>query len=732
MQSLPRLVFALPVCLAFACQGSSNLAPSTALALERPPSRAWVYPQAERQDVVETLHGTPVSDPYRWLEDSDSPATERWIADQQRLTGDYLQQIGGRRELAARLSKLWNYERWTIPEAKGGRLFYRKNDGLENQSVLLVEDSPGGVPRVLLDPNTLSSDGTVALAGTSISNDGRLCAYALADGGSDWNEWRVRDVRSARDLPEVLRWAKFTRPAWTADGQGFFYGRYDAPPSGGELSAALYGQKLYYHRVGTSQEEDQLVYARSDRPTWSFAPQVSDDGAYLFVHVREGTARENQLYLMRLEGLSLPRPGTLEAERMAMVELISDADASYEVVGSQGDELYVLTDQGAPRGRVIELSVARPERSQWRTLIEEGEDTIEDVDFVGGKFFVRVLASASSAVRIYGADGAPAGQVELNGLCSVAGFQGRPEDRVLYFSTTGFATPSEVWRYDLGQARSELVFRPRLSFDPARFETRQVFAPSKDGTRVPVFLTWDRRLARQAKPQGRRALLYGYGGFGVSLTPAFDPLRLVWMEQGGVFAQASLRGGGEFGEAWHSAGKLANKQNVFDDFIGVAEYLVREGYTTPQQLSIKGGSNGGLLVGAALLQRPDLFGAAIPSVGVLDMLRFHKFTIGWAWISDYGSPDDPRMFEVLRRYSPLHNVRTGVAYPATLITTADRDDRVVPAHSFKFAAALQHAQTAPAPILIRIESRAGHGAGKPTTKLIDAAADELAFLLANT
>ena len=731
MSSTLQRVSLLALLFSLSCAGTGDSAAQAALVAHAgQPLRE--YPPAAREDLTEILHGVSVADPYRWLEDSESFQTKAWIQAQTELTATYLNSIGVREKLQTRLTQLWNYERWSLPEALGGRLFYRRNDGLANQSILMVQDTPSSLPRVLLDPNTLSRDGTVALAGTQPSSDGRLLAYALADGGSDWNVWRVRDVRSARDLSDELRWVKFTRPAWTIDGAGFFYGRYDEPAPGAELSQANFGQKLYYHRIGTAQAEDQLVYARADQPKWSFQPTVSDDGRFLFVHVTQGTDPKNRLYTMELEGGVFPRAGTSAVQALHMVELIADADASYQVVGSLGSKLFVFTDLEAPRGRVVEIDAASPERSAWRTLIQQGEEAAESVDFVGGRFFVRLLASASSRVRSFDVDGSPLGEVSLPGVCSVDGFQGRQDDLDLYYTVTSFATPGEVWRYSLASKKSELVFRPRLAFDPQRFETCQVFAPSKDGTPVPIFLTWDKRFKPKNKRQAQRLLLYGYGGFGVSLTPSFQPMRLVWMEQGGIFAQANLRGGGEFGEEWHLAGTLDKKQNVFDDFTSAAEFLIREGYTSEKKLSIKGGSNGGLLVAACMLQRPELFGAVVPDVGVLDMLRYHKFTIGWAWTSDYGSPDDPAMFEVLRKYSPYHNVQVGLRYPATLVTTGDHDDRVVPLHSFKFAAALQHAQAGPAPTLIRIETRAGHGAGKPTSKQIEAAADEMAFLLANT
>jgi prolyl oligopeptidase len=674
----------------------------------------WHYPAARRSEQVDDYHGVLVPDPYRWLEDPRSPETRHWIGQQNDLTFGYLQRLPQRDWLRQRLERLWNYERWSVPISTGGRYFYLYNNGLQNQSVLYVQDTLEAEPRVLLDPNTLSPDATVALVDFEVSPDGRFVAYALSEAGSDWRQWRVREVDTARDRDDHLLWSKFSGAAWSADSAGFYYARYDEPDPERRFEATNYHQKLYYHRLGTTQADDQLVYARPDHKEWGFAPRVTDDGRYLVIHVWRGSDRRNAIFYRDLQQESAP-----------VVELIPEFDASHQFVGNDGRTFWLLTDYQAPRYRVVAVDLDRPQRTAWREVIAEAADALRDVAAVGGRLVATYLHDAHHVVRVFGLDGRLQRVVELPGVGSVGGFSGRMDDRYTFYSFSGFTTPGEIYRYDVHTGQSTLFRRPKLGIDPDRYVTRQEFCTSRDGTQVPLFITHRHDLPRDGR---RPALLYGYGGFNISLSPGFSVSNLVWMELGGVYAMANLRGGGEYGRAWHEAGRLANKQNVFDDFIAAAEHLIAQRYTCPARLAISGRSNGGLLVGACLTQRPDLFAAAVPGVGVLDMLRYHRFTIGWAWVAEYGSADDPQQFPWLLAYSPLHNIRPGTRYPATLILTADHDDRVVPAHSFKFAAALQHAQAAAAPVLIRVETSAGHGAGKPVAKQIEEAADVLAFL----
>jgi prolyl oligopeptidase len=663
--------------------------------------------------VVDIYHGQPVPDPYRWLEDLDSERTRAWIEAQNQLTFDYLQRIPARQRLLERLTQLWNYEKYSQPFKEGGRYFYFKNDGLQNQSVLYTQESLEAEARVLLDPNTLSEDGTVALSGIAISRDGRYLAYGLSRSGSDWQEWKVRDIETGEDLPDHLRWIKFSGASWTPDGQGFFYSRYDEPPPGREYESANYFQKLYYHRLGTPQSEDLLVYHRPDQKEWGFAGGVTEDGNYLIISVWRGTDPKNLLFYKDLRDPNLP-----------VVELIREFEANYSFVGNDGSRFWLLTDLNAPRRRLVAIDLDDP--GQVQEVIPEAEETLQGVSLINNQFVAFYLKDAHTQIKTFALDGTYLGEIPLPGLGSASGFGGKRYDTETFYTFTSFTTPPTIYRYDFTTGRSTLFRQPQVDFDPQAYEVQQVFYPSKDGTRIPMFLVHRRGLARTGD---HPTLLYGYGGFGISLTPSFSVGLVAWLEMGGVYAQPNLRGGGEYGEAWHQAGTKLNKQKVFDDFIAAAEWLVANGYTNPSKLAISGGSNGGLLVGACLTQRPDLFAAALPAVGVFDMLRFHKFTIGWAWISEYGSPEDPEEFKALYAYSPLHNLKPGTAYPATLITTADHDDRVVPAHSFKFAAALQAAQGGSQPILIRIDTKAGHGAGKPTTKLIEETADRWAFLV---
>jgi len=623
--------------------------------------------------------------------------------------------VSARPSLVARLSELWDYERFGIPHREGERIVFSKNDGLQNQSVLFALDPGADEPRVLLDPNTLSADGTVALSGASFTDDGSLLAYGLAEAGSDWNTWKVRDVASGEDLADTIRWVKFSSASWLHDGSGFFYSRYDEPTAGAELQEQNHFQKLYLHRIGTAQAEDALVYERPDQPEWSLGGTVSEDGRWLVIHCSQGTDPNTRVFYKDL--------GDPSAE---VVGLLTAGDARYVFAGNDGTKFWFQTNLEAPRSRLVAIDVEAPQREHWVELIGEAEQTLDDVSVVGDHFVCSYLKDAYSLVRVFDLQGRHVRDVELPGIGTASGFRGRRDDPVTWYAFSGFADPGSVFRYDVSTGDSELFRTPSVAFDPADYVTEQVFYESADGTRVPMFITHRRDLAIDGDCP---TLLYGYGGFNISITPSFRPDRLLWMELGGVYAVANLRGGGEYGEAWHQAGMKLVKQHVFDDFIAAGEALIRLGYTRPARLAIHGGSNGGLLVGACVNQRPDLWGAALPAVGVMDMLRFQLFTIGWAWVSDYGSVADPEEFAALYAYSPYHNIRPGTCYPPVLVTTSDHDDRVVPAHSFKYTAALQHAQGCDHPILIRIETRAGHGAGKPTSKRIEEAADQLAFLV---
>jgi prolyl oligopeptidase len=711
-----RTLRSLPALVSFA-------AASATAAAQQAPRPALNYPTTRRAEQVDDYHGTRVADPYRWLEDVDGEETTGWVAAQNAVTERYLAALPTRAALKERLTTLWNYAKYSAPRRYGKKYFYYENPGLANQSVLYVQDRPGAPGRVVIDPNALSADGTVALTALDVTADARLAVYGTSQSGSDWQEFRVRDVERGRDLPDTLRWIKFSGASWTDDGKGFFYSRYAEPASGEALTGVNRHQKLYYHRLGTPQGADELIYERPDEPEWGFDARVTDDGRYAVVSVSQGTDERNRLYVIDLVSPRKPRVTA------PVVKVFDRFDASYDYVGNVGETFYFRTNNGAPRGRVIALDLNDLRERDWRTIVPEGPDALEGAQVVGREIVASYLSDAKSALRRYGFDGKPRGEVALPGVGTVTEVSGRPGDAELFYTFTSYLAPATVYRYDLARGTSTVYKRPELAFDASRYETRQLFATSKDGTRVPLFVT----ARKDVRLDGTNAtLLYSYGGFNVPMTPGFSPATLVWLEMGGVYAVANLRGGGEYGRAWHEAGMFEKKQNVFDDFIAAAEHLVREKYTAPARLAIQGGSNGGLLVGAAMTQRPELFGVALPAVGVMDMLRFHKFTIGWAWTAEYGSADEPDQFPYLRAYSPLHNLKPGTRYPATLVTTADHDDRVVPGHSFKYAAALQGAQAKDGPpVLIRVDVKAGHGAGKPTAKRIDEIADVFAFTLQN-
>lgn len=681
-----------------------------------PPDRLE-YPETRRSDFTETLFGHVIPDPYRWLENPDTPEAKKWIAAENKLTFDYLRAIPERSAINKRLTKLWNYERYSLPRKVGPYYFWSKNDGLQPQSVLYVAESLTATPRVLLDPNKLSKDGTVALSGTSVSDDGKLLAYSTSSGGSDWQEWRVRDVKTGKDLSDHIRWSKFSDASWDHEGKGFYYSRYDAPKSGKALQEQNYFQKLYYHRVGTPQSKDVLVYERKDKKTWGFGGEVTEDGRYLVVSVWEGTNPTNRIFYFDLK-----RNGS------KAVELLPDADASYAFIGNIGPKFYFLTDNGAPMSRVIAIDLKQPAKKNWAVILPEGKDKLNSAALVGGKLTAGYLRDAHSVAYLFDPNGKNRKEIALPGLGTAGGFDGKMADKETFYSFTSFNYAPTIFRYDFKTGKSSVFKQAKVDFDPKNYLVRQVFYSSADGTRVPMFIVHRKGVQLDGS---NPTLLYGYGGFRIAMTPWFSVSNLVWMEMGGVYAVACIRGGGEYGKAWHDGGRLMNKKNCFDDFIAAGEWLIENGYTSKSKLAIQGGSNGGLLVGACVNQRPDLFAAALPQVGVMDMLRFHKFTIGWAWVSDYGSPDKKEDFEYLLSYSPYHNLKAGTEYPAVLVTTGDHDDRVVPAHSFKYAAELQHAQAGEKPVLIRIETRAGHGAGKPTAMQIEEVTDSWGFLLKN-
>jgi len=673
------------------------------------------YPESKKVDQVEDYHGTKVTDPYRWLENADAEDTRAWVEAQNKVTFAYLNEIPAREQIKQRLTKLWNYERYGAPFKEGGRYFFSKNNGLQNQSVLYTAESLSTEPRVLIDPNTLSTDGTVALSGLAISEDGKLIAYGLSTAGSDWQEWRVRDIATSKDLADTIKWVKFSGASWTRDGKGFFYSRYAEPKEATKLADTNFYQKLYYHRIGTEQSEDVLVYERPDVKEFGFSGDVTEDGRYLIINVWKGTEKNSRVYYK-----------DLSSKDAQVVKMLDDFDASYGFIGNDGTVFWFQTDLGAPRSKVIAIDTRNPDRKNWKEVIPQAAETLQGVSVINNSFVASYLKDAHTKIKIYGLDGKFAREVDLPGIGTAGGFGGEREDKETFYAFTGFTTPTTIYRYDMVSGKSTIFRQPKVDFNPGDYETKQVFYTSKDGTRVPMFITHKKGV----KLDGNNpTYLYGYGGFNVSMVPNFSVSNVVWMEMGGVYAMANLRGGGEYGEDWHQAGMKLKKQNVFDDFIGAAEWLIKNKYTSPKKLAIGGGSNGGLLVGAAITQRPELFGAALPAVGVMDMLRFHKFTIGWGWVSDYGSSENPEEFKALYAYSPYHNLKPGTCYPPTMVTTADHDDRVVPGHSFKFAAAMQAAQNCANPVLIRIETKAGHGAGKPISKVIEEIADRWGFLV---
>ena len=678
------------------------------------------YPVARKGDHVEDHFGEAVPDPYRWLEETDDPETRAWIAEENALTERFLSAVPTRESIRERLTELWDYPRFGVPFERGGRWFQFRNSGLQNQPVLYVSGTPADEGRVLLDPNTLSDDGTTAVPAAGVTEDGSLLVYATSEAGSDWMTWRVREVETGTDREDVVEWGKYASADWLADGSGFTYTAMDAPREEAMYLEESRGARLMLHRLGTKQSEDELVFAAPDQPEWLPEGQVTEDGRYVVVTILRGTFPERQLHVLDLED---PAGG--------LRPLIPDFGARAFVVTNVGTTFYVVTDDAAERQRIVAVDLDAPARDRWREIVPEVGDTLLEARCFGGKLVCHYLRDAHSLLRVHGLDGALVREIPVPPLSSVGawpleeGWSGRAESDLMHFRTTSFTDSGSLWSHDVATGETKLVREPGAGVDPADFVAEQVFVPSDDGTQVPMFLV---RRADVTPTGDVPVILYGYGGYGIPILPAFDVTDAVWMERGGLFAVANLRGGGEYGRAWHDAGRLADKQNVFDDFCACARWLASSGWSRPDRIAVNGGSNGGLLVGAAETQHPELFGAAVPEVGVLDMLRFHKFTIGWAWTSDFGDPDDPEQYAWVRAYSPLHNIRSGERYPATLIMTGDHDDRVVPGHSFKYAAALQAAQGGDAPILIRVETSAGHGGGKPTTKRIAEAADKLAFV----
>jgi len=707
---------AAPLFLAMALGGAA--APATSASQSAPVSEAALtYPQTAREDVIEEHFGERIADPYRWLENDvrTDPRVRAWVTAQNEVTNAYLATLPGRQAIHARLTQMYDYERFGLPERKGSRYFYTRNDGLQNQSVLYVREGLDGAPRQLIDPNSWSADGATALAEWDPSEDGRYLLYSIQDGGTDWRTVRVLDVATGQQTQDEIHWVKFSNLDWAKDGSGFFYSRFPEPPQGQQFQALNENQGVYFHRLGTPQSADRLVYSTPDRPRLGHTAEVSEDGRWLIVSTTEGTDSRYEVTLIDLANAAA-RPR----------RLVTGLEHDWAYLGNRGTTFYWRTNRDAPRQRIVAMDIDQP--NQLRELVAQDAATLADASIVGERIVASYLVDAKSEVRVFALDGARIGTVALPGIGAVSGFHGDSGSSETFYSYASFNRPGAIYRYDSDTGESRVFAEPELAFDPDRFEVRQVFYNSRDGTRVPMFLIHRRGLGAGPHP----TLLYAYGGFNAAELPRFQPRWMTWVDMGGVLAVANIRGGGEYGEAWHDAGRRANKQNVFDDFIAAGEYLIAQGITTNRHLAIEGRSNGGLLIGAVLNQRPDLFAAALPTVGVMDMLRFDRFTAGRYWVDDYGYPDREADFRILRAYSPYHNIRSGVVYPPTLVTTADTDDRVVPGHSFKYIAALQAADAGPAPHLIRIETRAGHASGKPTDKQIEEFTDMYAFIAHHT
>ena len=674
------------------------------------------YPETRKVDTVDVYFGHKVADPYRWLEDDNAPETEAWVKAENKITFEYLSKIPFREALKEHLTEIWNYPKYRVPFKKGGRYFMFKNNGVQNQDVLYMMDTPEDEPEVLLDPNLFSADGTVALADISVSKDGKYLAYSISSGGSDWNEIHVMNIETRKTLPDHIQWVKFSGISWKGD--GFFYSAYSKPDEEDVLSGQNRFHKVFYHRLGTPQEEDKLIFDNPEKPLRNYYGYVTDDEQYLIVGETESTSG-NALYVSEADDTDHPD----------FKKIADGFDYDYQVIGNVDNELYIQTNDHAPKGKIVKVDFNRPERENWVEVIPEKEDVLESSGLVGGELYTQYLKDASNRAYFYTMDGVLIRELKLPGIGTISGFHGEKEDNTAFFGFTSFTFPSNIYIYDVKEGKAELYRKSELKIDSEAYETKQVFYESKDGTKVPMFIVYKKGIKRDGN---NPTLMYGYGGFNISLTPGFSISRMAFLEQGGIYVMVNLRGGGEYGEAWHKAGMKMNKQNVFDDFIYAAKYLIREKYTSSEKLAIMGGSNGGLLIGACMTQEPQLFKVAIPIVGVMDMLRYQNFTIGWAWASDYGRSDESEeMFNYLYAYSPLHNIKEGVDYPATLAITADHDDRVVPAHTFKFIATLQEKNSGKNPVLVRIETRAGHGAGKPTSKQIEEATDIYSFIMYN-
>ena len=670
------------------------------------------YPKADKDGTVDNYFGTEVADPYRWLEDDTSAKTSAWVEAENKITNAYLSKIPFRQKLLKRLTEVANYEKLSAPRKHHGRWYFYKNDGLQNQYVMYVMDQLGGTPRVFLDPNKLSTDGTVALQGVYFSNNGKYAAYTISRSGSDWQEFYVIDLKTGQLTTDHIEWAKFSGAAWQGD--GFYYSAYDAPTQGKEFSNVNEGMKIYYHKIGTPQSDDVLFYQNPAQPKRFYTVSVNEEETMMFLY-EDGAGAGNTLFVRDLR-----KPNS------QFIQMTADMDYRYTPLYTEGEKIYLFTNYGAPRNRIMTADINSPGINDWQELIAEQQNVLNNADVINRQLILTYSQDASDHAYLYGLDGRQIREVKLPSVGSV-GFTGDEHEPECFYTFTSFTVPGTIYRYDLATGESTLYAKPNVKFQQEDYTSEQVFFQSKDGTRIPMFLTYKKNVKSP-----RPVYLYGYGGFNIALVPSFSANRIPFLEQGGIYAQVTLRGGSEYGEEWHLAGTKMQKQNVFDDFIAAAEWLIREGYTTNEKIAIVGGSNGGLLVGACMTQRPDLFRVAIPQVGVMDMLRYHKFTIGWNWASDYGTSEDSReMFEYLRGYSPLHNLKPGTSYPATLVTTADHDDRVVPAHSFKFAATLQECHKGTNPVLIRIDTKAGHGGGKPLAKILEEQADIYSFILYN-
>ena len=672
------------------------------------------YPATEKGTTVDTYFGTEVKDPYRWLEDDRSAKTAAWVEAENAVTDSYIQKIPFRSKLLKRLKEVSNYEKVGTPFKRHGKWYFYKNDGLQNQSVLYVMDELGGTPRVFLDPNKLSADGTVALKGIYFSHDGKYMAYSVSRSGSDWTEFYVMDAKTGQLLDDHVEWTKFSGAAWYKD--GFYYSTYDRPTAGKEYSHINEGHKIYYHKIGTPQTEDELFYQNPAHPKRFYSVSVNEEETMMFLY-ESGEGNGNGLYVR-----NLLKPNS------QFIQMTMNMDYDNSVAEIVDDKIYLFTNDGAPKNRVMVTDIAHPGRKDWKEFIPEGENVLQSADLLDKKWFLKYSQDASSHVYVYNTEGQRIREIKLPAVGS-ASFSGDKNQKEVFYTFSSFTVPGTIYQYDLDKDKSTLYTAPKVNFNLNGFESKQVFFTSKDGTRVPMFLTYKKGL----KLNGNNPVyLYGYGGFNLGMYPGFSATRIPFLENGGIYVLVNLRGGNEYGEEWHLAGTKMRKQNVFDDFISAAEYLIANKYTNKEKIAIIGGSNGGLLVGACMTQRPDLFRVAIPQVGVMDMLRYHKFTIGWNWAPDYGTSEDSKeMFEYLKGYSPLHNLKKGVEYPATLVTTADHDDRVVPAHSFKFAATLQECHKGDRPVLIRIDSKAGHGSGKPMSKVLEEQADIYGFIMYN-